>query len=132
MIIWGGGQFGGDLNSGGRYCAQSALMAQSAFIFLPQSAANHLGQPCQAIFQNIVGRALFNAFHRRHIAERARDQNHGDIEPFAAQHLQRFHPLPIRQVVIGQHNLGGMSAQRLGKCGFILHDVSNNIEAVPV
>jgi hypothetical protein len=46
MVIWGGGQFGGDLNTGGRYCAQSqAPMAQSAFSRKTHGAAGTFDIP---------------------------------------------------------------------------------------
>jgi N-acetylneuraminic acid mutarotase len=46
MIVWGAGGFGGDLNTGGRYCAQSqAPMAQSAFSRKTHGAAGTFDVP---------------------------------------------------------------------------------------
>jgi hypothetical protein len=46
MIVWGAGGFGADLNTGGRYCAQSqAPMAQSAFSRKTHGAAGTFDVP---------------------------------------------------------------------------------------
>jgi hypothetical protein len=70
MIVWGGiSNFDGELNTGGRYCAQSLLMAQSAFsrkthggagtFDIPLPLAGNVGVECRSggasnVYQMII------------------------------------------------------------------------------
>jgi hypothetical protein len=53
------------------------------------------------ILQNIVGRALLNAFDGLEFAERTRNQNDRNVQLLAAQYRDGLHAVPGWQVVVG-------------------------------
>ena len=102
------------------------LRAQTFFL---QCAADGFRQPRQAIFQNVIRRPPLDALDRGDVAQCARDQDQRNVEPFPPQHIERVHPFPLRQVVVGDHHIRTLQAQLLLKLGFRLYHHHGKREA---
>ena len=105
------------------------LTAQTKQAFFLQRAADCFGQPSQTVFQNVIRCAALDALDRRHVSQCARDQDQWNVEPFAPQHIERVHPFPLRQVVVGEHYIGLVRAQLPLKLLFRLHHYQRNRKA---
>ncbi len=103
--------------------------AQTKDAFFLQSAADRFRQPRQTVLQNVIRRAPFDALHRGYVPQSARDQDQRNVQPFAPQHIQRFHACPLRQVVVGDHHLGMVREKLRHKLGFLLYDNNRSGEA---
>jgi len=60
----------------------------------------------------------------------APDEDQRDVQSFAPHHFERFHALPLRQIVVGEHYIGKAHAELALERRFGLHHYGRSGEAV--
>ena len=78
--------------------------------------AHHDGrQALQPVLQHVVGRAALQRFDRAFLAERAGDEDEGNVGRVLQQDLQRRETVEAGQRVVGEHQVRRRAGQRLAE-----------------
>ena len=101
-----------------------------------QGAADGVRQPRQAALHQIVSGATLDDSHSLLFADRAGDQDKGDVESAGLQQLQGARAAEARQLEIAQHNLprlaGGQAGRQRGQVGGLtVHALGARVKARP-